>query len=143
MTIIKVTSLALFACSAGWLLSSCSHLDTSPPGADRVLTGTVTSRAVVELPPNAEVTVRIVDLSLGVSRPDVLAEQTISGPTTMPVPFRIEYRADDAQLMRSVAVEARISIDGRLRYITKTAHPLTLSNVNDPHSIDVEPAGKH
>lgn len=137
-----VTTLGVLALAALW--ASCSHLDLTPPGsAERVLVGTVSTRSGGELPPNAEVTVRVMDLSSGSGRADVLGEQTITDARTMPVPFRIEYRAEDALLMRNVTVEARISVDGRLSYLTKTAHPLTLANVNDTHRVEVEPAVKH
>jgi uncharacterized lipoprotein YbaY len=55
----------------------------------------------------------------------------------MPVPFRIEFSADDALLRRGVNLEARISVAGRLRYTTTLAHPLTLANAGDSHVVEV------
>lgn len=129
--------------SLGWMLTACQHLDLAgSTSADRVLNGIVTSRDNGQLPPNCEVTVRVLDLSQGENQPDVLGEQTIANPSAWPVPFRIEYRADDAVLLRNVTVDVRVSVAGRLRYTTRTAHPVTLGNFNDRHLIEVAPAAQ-
>lgn len=134
---------AVLVASLAVLAGACSHLDMSPPSSfDRVLTGVV-DHAGEDLPSGSEVVVRIVDDSAGVSRPEVLGEATIKNAAKMPVGFRIEYRAEDAQLMRSVNVEARVSIGGRLRFTTTTGHPITLGNVNDAQVISVQEAVKH
>lgn len=139
------TFIALWlAIAAGLMLSGCAHLDTTAPGAaDRVLTGHVTNDSGGgELPANSEVWIQVVDFGDGMSRGEVLGETTVMNPGRMPVPFRVEFRAEDAVLRGSVAVEARISVNGRLRYITKAAHPVTLNNVNDTHRVEVEAPGK-
>lgn len=133
----------LLACAVvSWLggLAGCASLDTTGPGsAERVLTGVVTNNAGgTELPPNTEVMVRVVDLARGEGRGEVLGEETIKNPRQMPVPFKIEFRAEDAVLRGSVAIEARISVGGRLRYTTVAGHPVTPGNVNDPHTVEVE-----
>jgi putative lipoprotein len=130
----------LLALSALWFLTGCSHLDLAGPStADRVLTGVVTARVPEDLPANAELIVRVVDLTKGEARAEVLGEQTIKNPGSMPVAFRIEYRAEDAQLRTTVDVDARISVGHRLLFMTTSRHPVTLGNVNDAHTIEVEP----
>lgn len=130
----------LFAVVALGLFASCSHLKIDEPGpADRVLHAVVTARVPVELPPNAEIYVRVVDLSKGETRGEVLGEQTIKNPGRLPVEVHIEYRAEDQQLRSTIDVEARISEGRRLTYMTLTRHPITAGNVNDPHTIEVEP----
>ena len=139
----KSLALAVFSVSLGWLFSGCAHLDTTPPSsADRVLSGVV-DHAGEDLPPGSEVLVRVMDLSRGEGRGEVLGETTIANPGKMPVPFSIEYRAEDAQLLRTINVEARVSIGGKLHYTTMTAHPLTVGNVKDSHVISVQVATKH
>ena len=136
--------LGLLLVFAGWLLAGCSHLDVTPPAsADRVLNGSVSTGTSEPLPPDSEVSVRILDVSRGEERAEVLGEQTIKNPTVMPVPFQIEYRADDGLLTRGVTVDARISVGGRLRYTTRTAHPITAGNVHDSLQIDVTPVLSH
>jgi uncharacterized lipoprotein YbaY len=134
----KTFSFAWLLLALSLFLGGCAHLDTSPPAsADRVLSGVV-DHAGEDLPDGAEVTVRVLDLSRGVERGEVLGEVTIPHVTKLPVSFRVEYRAEDAQLMRTVNVEARISVGGRLRYTTTTGHPITLGNVGDVHIVTVQ-----
>lgn len=136
----KANFLSFVALASGLLFTGCKHLDTSATASpDRVLTGVVTNNTGGgELPPDTEVTIRVVDLSRGESRGEVLGEETIMNPGRMPVSFRLEYRAEDAVLMRSVNVEARISVGGKLRYMTIAGHPITLGNVNSSHVVVVE-----
>lgn len=138
------TFLFALAAVAAFFSGGCSHVDPmAPGGADRVLTGHVTNHSGGgALPANSEVWIQVVDRGRGMSRGEVLGETTILNPSRMPVPFRIEFRAEDAVLRGTVEVEARISVDGRLRYITKAAHPVTLTNVGETHMIAVEAPGK-
>jgi len=126
-------------------LTSCKQLDLSAPSpADRVLNGVVRTQSADsgELPSSAEVTIQIVDVSRGANQPEILGEQTIKAPTAWPVPFRIEFRADDALLLRGVGVDARVSVGGKLRYATRTAHPVTVTNVSEQHVVNVELAAQ-
>lgn len=139
----KLFTLVGVAGSLGLLAAGCGHLDMTPPGsADRVLNAMVTNNTESELPPDTEVMVRVVDLSRGESRGEVLAEETVKNPGRMPVAVRVEYRADDATLRRSVNVEARVSVGGRLRYMTTSAHPITPGNADDTHVIEVSLVAK-
>jgi len=133
----------LGALLAGALVSAgCGHLDTTAAGpADRVLTGEVNYGEAASLPDNAVVTVRIVDKSNPAAPMTVLGETSIMHPGPGPVPFRIEYRAEDDVLMHQVNVEARIAIGGKLRFLSVSGHPLTLGNCHDTHVVQVEPAG--
>ncbi|HWL17019.1 MAG TPA: YbaY family lipoprotein [Opitutus sp.] len=136
--------LFFLAASVALFAAGCANLDSFAPGpADRVLTGVITNNTGGgELPPNTEVTIRVVDLSRGEGRGEVLGEETIMNPARMPVSFRVEYTAEDQLLMRSVNVEARIAVGGRLRYTTVQGHPVTLANVNDSHVVVVEAANR-
>lgn len=144
---------ALFALFA----AGCGHIDTTPAGdPDRVLTGAV--RFDATLPAGAEVVVRVIappsseplraaanDLPLG-ARPTmqraerVLGEhrQTLGSGTMQPVPFEIEYHAEDAALRRGLNVEARISIGGKVRYRTINAHVLTLTSAPFKQDVSVQ-----
>jgi uncharacterized lipoprotein YbaY len=134
--------LALLVSALGLTFGGCGHLDTTPPSsADRVLIGVV-NHSGEDLPPGSEVTVRVLDLTHGEGRAEVLGETTITNATKMPVPFTIEFVADDAQLMRAINVEARVSVGGRLRYTTTTGHPVTMGNVKDAHVVEVQLATK-
>lgn len=130
-------ALSLFAL----IFAGCSHLDTTAPGdADRVVTGVVTAGSDESLPDHCEVWVRVLDVSHGEARPEVLGEQTITNPGHLPVPFKIEFRAEDAVLRQSVSIDARISVGRQLRYYTASRHPLSVSNVTEPQTVLVVPA---
>ncbi len=134
-------TIALVLCvMAGLLMSGCEHLDTTTSGfGDRVIEGVVTTASGGgPLPEGSEVWIQVVDRGDGVQRAEVLGEETIKNPGRMPVPFRIEFRAEDPVLRGSVEVEARISIRGRLTFMTKTAHPVTLGNVGSEMTVIVE-----
>lgn len=132
----------LFSYAAALLaLTACKQLNLSAPSsAERVLTGTVATQSGGELPRDAEVTIQIVDLSRGANQTEILGEQTVKSPAAWPVPFRIEFQADDALLLRGVGLDARVSVAGKLQYTTRTAHPVTLTNVSEPHVVNVERA---
>ena len=137
----KFLSLLCLA-GAALLVTGGGHLDVTPPGReDRVLSGMVNYELDAALPADAEVTVRVVDASAPGAGLRVLGETTIKNPGKAPIPFRVEYRADDQVLMHLVQVEARISFGGKLRFYSVAGHPITLGNVNDTHVVQVEPTG--
>lgn len=138
--------------------AGCGHIDTTPAGdPDRVLTGAVRFNAT--LPAGAEVVVRVIeppgneplraaanDLPVAARPPmprveRVLGEhrQTLASGTMQPVPFQIEYHAEDAALRRGLNVEARISIGGKVRYRTIHAHVLTLTSAPFKQDVSVQP----
>jgi uncharacterized lipoprotein YbaY len=146
------------AAAVALLAAGCANLDVTPESnPERVLTGTVTARAM--LPAGAQVLVRVVEVSnrdVGraagsdlpvVNRPPampierVVGEQTqiLAAATNDPVPYRIEYRADDTTLRRGLNVEARISVEGKVRHRNVSAHVLTLASSPYKHEIVVDP----
>lgn len=148
----------LFAVCLVWFTGGCGHIETSPGGdANRVLMGEVNYRGDLTLPPDAEVVVRLIDTtgaSLAPSAaakdlpvadrarvtpvPVVLAEQTIKPAGPGPVPFRIEFVAEDALLRRGLNLEARVSYGGGVRLRTVTTRAVTLTSVTDPQRVWVE-----
>jgi uncharacterized lipoprotein YbaY len=131
----------------------CTHLDTTPTGnPDRVLNGVVNLNSA--LPAGAEMIVRLIEpplpdtpqatgTDLGapaipVQRTDrVLGEfrHTVAAITQQPLPFRIEYNAEDAVLRRGVNLDVRISFGGKVRLRTINAHVVTLAS--SPYKQDV------
>lgn len=148
----------LFALSLAWWAGGCGHIETSPGGdVNRVLAGEVNYRGDLTLPPDAEVVVRLIDPS-GASLapsvaardlpvadrarvtpvPAVLAEQTIKPSGPGPVPFRLEFIAEDGLLRRGLNLEARVSYGGGVRLRTVTTRAVTLTSVSDPQRVWVE-----
>ncbi|MGK6356589.1 YbaY family lipoprotein [Sphingomonas sp. DT-207] len=100
---------------------------TLPPGlAAGKLSGTVTYRQRIALPPDAVVEVSIVDVAkmdapsrtIGSVRVPTRARQ-------VPIPFELRYAADRSSGPAEYAVQARIEDGrGRLLFITDTRNPL-------------------
>ncbi len=86
--------------------------------ADATVTGTVLYLERIALPPNAIITVRLVDVSRADAPAIVIAEQQITlGDRQVPVPFVLTYDTARIDPRFSYAVQARIEVDGTLLFI--------------------------
>jgi len=105
----------------GWL-AACSTTSAVPAGGGASMvkvTGTVTYRERVALPPTAVITVRLVDVSRADAPAIVLGEQIMQAAgRQVPFPFEIPYDPARIEANYSYAVEARIEQDGKLRFIS-------------------------
>lgn len=129
--------LSFFICT---LLAGCGHLEVTPEGdPNRVVAGTVNLRMPADLPGDATVLVRVVDGARSEPTLRVLGEQTISQASKTPVPFRVEFRADDAMLRHGLNIEARISFGGQLRYYNINAVGFGLGSLDRPLVVVVDP----
>ncbi|MDB6167723.1 MAG: hypothetical protein JWM88_587 [Verrucomicrobia bacterium] len=134
-TLLRLVPLAAF-------VAGCSHLDVSAPGSeDRVLKGMITYNLDAALPADAVVTVRVIDAANPAGPLNLLGEATLPHPGPPPIPFQVEYRASDDQLMHQVTVDVRISFGGKLQFHSVGGNPVTLGNFDDTHVIKVEAAG--
>ena len=123
------------------LCAGCGHLDTTPqPIGDRTLSGTVNFRSSVALTPGATVTVRLLDMSQPDAHGQVLAEQQISVVGTSPVAFQLNYKAEDIQPPKRARIDARLAVDGKLRFYTMTAYPVTPGNAGSPFELWMDSA---
>ncbi len=83
------------------------------------VTGTVTYLQRIALPSTAEVKVKLVDVSRADASAIMLGEQNIqTGGKQVPFEFRIPYDPDMIEESHSYAVQARIEVNGRLRFIS-------------------------
>lgn len=148
-----LAAICLIAANTG-----CQQLDVTPEGdPQRTLSGTVNLAGESLLPPHTEVVIRVVqttnlervgalgrsDLPVAGQGPKetterVLGEQVIRSPGVQPIPFQLEYRADDATLRHGLNVDVRVSFEGKVRYRTLNAHVLTLSSAPFPHTVWVQ-----
>lgn len=135
--------LRILAAVAGLALCGCGHLELAPEGAlPRVLTGTVDLGDGAALPPDAVVTVRVVEPPRIGQAQHVYGSQTIRNPGSSPVAFRIEYQAEDDVLNRGLIIEARVSWGGRMRYYNMNGYAFNLRNATEPHRIAVNAVGQ-
>lgn len=139
--------------------SGCGTLDLSSGGdPNRVLKGVVSAGEL--LPAGAEILVRIMapvsnndslrtqnnEVALA-TRPSARGSERVLGESTQrlaagtidPVPFQIEYNSDDAELRRGLVVEARVSVNGKVRYRTISAHVITLASSPFRQEVSVQP----
>ncbi len=138
--------------------AGCSHIDTTPAGnPDRVLNGTVVFEGT--LPAGTEIIVRLLEPSAadkaraagadfpaaapatGPKTDRLLGEfrQTLAAAAMQPVPFKIEYFAEDALLRRGLNLDVRVSFGGKLRFRTVNAHVVTLAGSPFRQDVNVQP----
>ncbi len=106
------TALALIAVTAGAAMAETRHV-----------TGSVTYRERIALPPGAMLTVSLLDVSLQ----DVAAQPVSSDQIEMngvPVDFSLPYDPADISETRSYSVQARITLDGKLLFISMSHNPV-------------------
>ncbi len=106
--------------------------------AGATLTGTVTYLPRIALPPDAVVTVRLLDVSLADAPSVTLAEQTISTQgRSVPIPFELAYDAGEIQPRHRYGVRAEIrSGSGDLMWTTDTMTPV-LTNGAPSSAVEV------
>ena len=131
--LLVVLLVALAACGAAQ--QTAEEAQIAPEGVQTV-TGTVSYLDRSALPENAVIDVELVDASRADAAAIVLASQSITaGGAQVPFPFSLAY--DPAQINPGalVLLQARITIDGQLRYISQTAVPVI---TNGAPTTDVE-----
>ncbi len=106
---------------AGLLLTGCASPPPPPPQAPAMeqVTGTVTYRERIALPPTAVVRVQLADVSRMDAMADVVDEQVIRADgRQVPISFELSYDPAKIVAAHSYAVLARIEVDGQLRFIS-------------------------
>jgi putative lipoprotein len=98
-----------------------------------VVTGTVFYRDRMALPPDAQISVQLVDVSRADAPADVISKQSFMA-TGRNVPFSFELLYEPSQIdeRHSYAVQARIELGGRLLFINDQAY-LVLTRDNPTH----------
>ncbi|MGH8249787.1 MAG: YbaY family lipoprotein [Steroidobacteraceae bacterium] len=122
------TALAVIALLAGCQTtggeSPPASGDAAPPVAEARLTGTVSYRERMALPPDATVEVRLEDVSQADAPAALIAEQRIEvDGRQVPIPFELAYPLDRIEMNRRYALRAEIrGADGTLLFTTVTRH---------------------
>jgi len=86
------------------------------------VSGTVTYRERIAMPPQAVVTVQLLDVSRQDVPATVLGEDVIDNPGQVPVSFEISYNPREFDSTHTYAVRAEIRVDGELRFTTTTQY---------------------
>jgi len=102
---------------------------------EATVTGSVFYRERMAMPPNAIVEVSLIDVSRADAKAVLLARLTIDEPGQVPVAFALSYDPSLIDERNTYQVQARILVDGRLAWISTTAH-LVITRGN-PSKVDV------
>ncbi len=98
--------------------------------ATRSLRGRVSYRERIALPPQAILEVRLLDVSLADAPAKTIAVTRVRTRHRMPIPYRLRYDEDRIRRNRSYALQARITVDGKLWFITTTRHSVFTGKPN-------------
>lgn len=117
---------ALVALASVLLLGGCAGSRPPAEGPTAALRGTVTYLPRIALPPDAVVTVRLLDVSLADAPAVTLGAQTLPMQgRQVPVPFTLAYDPSRIDARHRYVVRAEIRDGtGALRWTTDTAYPV-------------------
>ena len=100
-----------------------------------MLTGTVTYLQRIALPPNAVIDVQLQDVSLqDVPATVIAAERYVAEERQVPIPFELTYDPAGIDPKHTYAVAARITVDGKLRWINTQRYPVLTGGGRSPAS---------
>ncbi|MGH9842426.1 MAG: YbaY family lipoprotein [Blastocatellia bacterium] len=99
-----------------------SNTGTGAESNRGTVTGTVTYRQRIALPPDAIVEVSLLDVSRADAPAVVLDKQEIKPTTQVPIPFTVSYDPAKIDERHSYAVQARILREGKLWFINTTRY---------------------
>lgn len=122
-----------YLCAMVWL-AGCSS-GVIAPASRPMMTGTVAYRERIALPSSAVLTVRLLDITKADGSEVVLAERSISNPGNPPMEFSLPYPFGGIVPGRKYVIEARIEVEGRLRFFSAEPHVVTPTNAAHPHEI--------
>ncbi len=88
-----------------------------------VLEGTATYRERIALPPGAVFEASIQDVAIADAPATLLARTTFEPQGQVPIRFRIEYDPGKLDPRARYSLSARITVDGKLRWITDRHYP--------------------
>ena len=115
--------LLLLLLLAGCSVSGGEASATQEAKTGRV-TGTVTYRERIALPPDAVIEVQLLDVSLMDVAATLIAEQTITPQHQVPIAFELPYDPADIDERLSYAVRATIRIGEKAMFITNRSYPV-------------------
>ena len=105
-----------------------------------MVTGTVSYRERIALPPDAVVLVQLRDVSLMDVAAKLISEQIIKPEHSVPIPFSLPYVAQDIDERMSYSVFATIRSGDRLLFVSDRSYPvLTRGHSNRVDLILIQP----
>lgn len=110
----------------GFLPLVVGILAVSEPSAaaEKAVRGEVTYRERIALPPGAVLSVQLADVSLADAPAKIIGEQTIKPAGQVPISFEIKFDPSVIRSQMTYALQARITVDGKLMFISDVRHRL-------------------
>ena len=134
---IGLTGLLLLITAGGTHAGGTPATQTSN---DLMVTGTISYRERIALPPDAVVLVQLRDVSLMDVAAKLISEQTIRPEHSVPIPFSLPYAAKDIDERMTYSVFATIRSGDRLLFVSDRSYAvLTRGNSNHVDLILVQP----
>ncbi|TGQ95675.1 META domain-containing protein [Mesorhizobium sp. M8A.F.Ca.ET.208.01.1.1] len=96
--------------------------------AEKTVRGEVIYRERIALPPSAVLSVELADVSLAEAPAKIIGQQKIKPAGQVPISFEIKFDSSVIRPQMTYALQARITVDGRLMFISDVRHqfdPLT------------------
>ncbi len=87
------------------------------------ISGEVTYRERIALPPGAVLTLRLIDLSEPESAAPSIARETIRVATQVPVKFEMRLDRSELQPSKPYGIQAQISVDGKIWFANAVSAP--------------------
>jgi putative lipoprotein len=112
----------------GWGQNASAPSATSAAAqaaAQPSVTGTIAYRERMALPPDAAIEVKLQEISAQHTPAKTVAETVFSPEGKQaPIPFQLSYNPADVKPANTYQVEANISVNGKVMFVTNTAYPV-------------------
>lgn len=120
-----VLSVAMIGCTTTETEATMSSTTTTEAVNMQSISGSVAYRQRIALPDHAVVSVTLEDISLADKAADVIATDSfVTGGKQVPFSFKLDYDANKILPKHTYNVRAKITVDGKLRFITDTITPV-------------------
>jgi putative lipoprotein len=103
------------------MLAACQTTKAEPTATVR---GEITYRERIAVPPGAQLEVLLLDVSRADAPSETIGGVTLSDIRQPPYPFEIAYRPEQIIASHTYVVQARLTHQGRLLFITDQAYPV-------------------
>ncbi len=114
------------------------HIDADKQhGGGKTVSGKVMYRERIALPPEANLTVQLSDISLADAPSKVIGETRIESVQGSPIPFAINFDTDQIQPGHTYALQARISAGDTLWFVNDERYSIDPENPGTPAEIKV------
>ena len=113
------------------LLAACAGAEKPMPESRAVITGSATYRERLMLPPDAELTATLEDVSLADAPSVTLGEVRMKTDHAPPYAFSIPYDPAKIEAQNLYAVRVQITLDGKLLMVSDTHTPVLTRGAPD------------